>query len=295
MLTKKQFDVLTYIERNAEQISEKNIADKTKLSLEEVKSTIKELTEQNFIANNTITANGLEALEPYRVKRAIFLAAGFGSRLVPITINTPKPLIKVNGVKMIENSIEALLKAGIEEIYIVRGYLKECFDILLYKYPMIKFIDNDIYSESNLIYSAHLAGDLICNAYVLEADLVISNPEIITKYQYSSNFLGVPVEHTEDWVFYTENGYIQGVGMVGDNCHQVIGISYWNNEDGERLAGHFSEVCSTAEGRKQYFSYAPFNAYKNEYNIAIRECAFEDVIEIDSFKELMAIDPLYKV
>lgn len=77
-----------------------------------------------------------------KAKRAIFLAAGLGNRLRPITINTPKPLVRVNGVRIIETSIEACLKAGIQEIYIVTGYLADEFKILLQKYPMIKFIHN---------------------------------------------------------------------------------------------------------------------------------------------------------
>ena len=125
---------------------------------------------------------GYAALEPYRVKRAVFIAAGFGSRLVPITLNTPKPLVRVNGTRMIDTLLDAVIAAGIEEIYIVRGYLGEQFDQLLYKYPGIKFIDNPLYNEANNISSALLARHLLKNAYVLEADLFLYNPELITKY-----------------------------------------------------------------------------------------------------------------
>lgn len=56
------------------------------------------LTENGYISDGKITDTGFAALEPYRVKRAIFIAAGFGSRLVPITLNTPKPLVRVHNV-----------------------------------------------------------------------------------------------------------------------------------------------------------------------------------------------------
>ena len=65
-----------------------------------------------------VTARGIAALEPYRVKRAVLLAAGFGSRLLPVTVNTPKPLARVHGVRIIDRLIDALLDAGISEIYI---------------------------------------------------------------------------------------------------------------------------------------------------------------------------------
>lgn len=102
---------------------------------------MQELTELQYVSEGEITGAGISALEPYRAKRAIFIAAGFGSRLVPITFNTPKPLVRVHGQRIIDGLIDACLDAGINEIYIVRGYLAEQFDQLLYKYPMIRFLE----------------------------------------------------------------------------------------------------------------------------------------------------------
>ncbi len=76
------------------------------------------------------------------VKRAVIIAAGFGSRLVPITLKRPKPLVVVNGIRIIDTLLDSFINIGIEEIYIIRGYKKEMFDELLIKYPNIKFIDN---------------------------------------------------------------------------------------------------------------------------------------------------------
>ena len=62
-----------------------------------------------------------------RIKRAIILAAGEGKRLRPVTLTTPKPLIKVKGRSFIHRIIDDLKKNDIHEIYIVTGYKKECF------------------------------------------------------------------------------------------------------------------------------------------------------------------------
>ena len=79
----------------------------------------------------------------YEAKRAIVLAAGFGSRMVPVTLQTPKPLVKVKGTRIIDTLLDSLLEAGIDDITIVRGYKKEAFDELLEKYPFLQFRDND--------------------------------------------------------------------------------------------------------------------------------------------------------
>lgn len=246
-----------------------------------------------YIADGKITQKGLEALEPYRAKRAIFLAAGFGSRMVPVTLKTPKPLITVNGGRLIDGLIDACLNAGVEEIYLVRGYLAAEFDRLLDKYPMINFIDNTMYTEANNISSALLAKDLLQNAYVLEADLLLSNPEIIKKYHYQSNFLAIPMIETDDWCFDVEDGIIVKEKVGGKNCLQMVGISYWNAEDGASLSADLKLAFERDGGRNYYWEQVPLEYYKENYKVAVRECKAEDIVEIDTFDELKQIDPSY--
>ncbi len=127
-------------------------------------------------------------LEPYRIKRAVFFAAGFGSRMVPVTLEKPKPLVEVNGVRIIDTLLDAVLALGIDDITVVRGYKKELMDDLLIKYPMIKFIDNDIYNEANNISSAYSTKDLFENTLVLESDLILYNQDALSKYAYKTHY-----------------------------------------------------------------------------------------------------------
>jgi CTP:phosphocholine cytidylyltransferase-like protein len=293
MLTKKQFDLLTFLEKYPKTHTQRKIADETSMSLGSANKTLTELKELNYITDNKINAEGLNALEPYRVKRAIFIAAGFGSRLVPITLNTPKPLVRVKGVRIIDTLIDAVLAAGIDDIVIVRGYLGEQFDQLLYKYPMIKFIENPSYNESNNISSALCARYLMTNAYVCEADLLLYNPNLITKYQYQSNYLGVPVDRTDDWCFKTENGFISKIMVGGTDCYHMFGISYWDKKAGLQLANDIKTVFEMPGGKERYWDQVALEYFLPKYFVAVRECSFNDIVEIDTYTDLKRLDKTY--
>ena len=293
MLQRKQFDVLTFIEKNGK-VTQRAIAEATKMSAGTVNKVLSTLVESGFISDGGITEAGYKALEPYKVKRAIFIAAGFGSRLIPITLNTPKPLVRVHGTRMIDTLLDAVVEAGIEEIYIIRGYLGEQFDQLLHKYPNIKFIDNPLYGEANNISSALLAREFIKNAYVMEADLVLYNKNLITKYQYTSNYLGVPVETTDDWCLETKNRVITCLKVGGTNCHHLYGISYWNEADGEKLFDDIKKVYEMPGGKERYWDQVPLEYCAGNYAVEVRDCTFDDIIEIDSFSDLKKLDKVYR-
>ena len=293
-LTINQFEVLTTIEGNEKKLSQRDIAKETKLSLGTINKVISELLENKLIdKENAITQNGLKVLEPYRVKS--FLAAGFGSRLVPITLNTPKPMVLVNGKRIIETLLDAVVKAEIEEIYIVTGYLSEQFEILKKKYPQIKFIENNMYNEANNISSAYLVRNLIKNAYVLESDLYLYNPKLIRKYEYHSYFLGYYVDRSDDWCIDVKNGIITKEKIGGINCYQMVGISYYDEKDGQSIEKDMEEVFNSPGGKEKYWEQVILDVCKKNYNIYLRECQKEDIIEIDTFNELKAIDKTYDV
>lgn len=294
-LTRRQFDVLETLAVSRTTMAQRELEKATKHSLGTINKALKELVELGYVENGAITNAGVNALEPYRAKRAIFIAAGFGSRLVPITFNTPKPLVRVHGVRIIDHLIDACLEAGINEIYIVRGYLADQFDQLLYKYPMIKFLENPAYNEANNISSSMVARYMLSNAYVFEADLLLSNPKIITKYHYTSDFLAIKKERTDDWCFEVEDGIITKEKVGGVDCWQMVGISYWNENDGHRLSQDISDVYAAPGGKERYWEQVPLVYKKDHYKVEVRACKDEDIVEIDTFRELKAIDKIYDV
>ena len=137
------------------------------------------------------------------------------------------------------------------------------------------------------------ARHLMQRAYVLEADLVLFNPELIRKYQYSSNFLGVPVKSTDDWCFETKNGIITKLKVGGTNCHHVFGISYWNDTDGAKLYEDIKLVYEMPGGRERYWDQVALEYCQSNYKVEVRECTFDDIVEIDTFSDLKKVDPTY--
>lgn len=294
-LSRLQFDALAALEQADKSVSQRELSKELSKSLGTVNKVAASLNELGYISKGRITRDGLNALEPYRAKRAVFVAAGFGSRLVPVTLNTPKPLIRVNGKRIIDTLLDAVISAGIKDIVIVRGYLAEQFDQLLYKYPMIKFLENPAYNEANNISSAMCARYLLENSYMFEADLYLMNPAIIKKYHYCSNFLGIPMERTDDWCFTVKNGVIQQQQVGGIDCYQEVGISYWTETDGAKLSDHIKRAYEQPGGKERYWDQVPLAVFKDAYAVEVRECTTDDIVEIDTFRELKAIDKAYDV
>lgn len=300
-LTLNQFEILVTIERNQQKKhTQRQLASQLGVSVGVINKVIGELLEQELIKQKEtsyfeVTLKGYEWLEPYRVKRAVFLAAGFGSRLVPITLNTPKPLIKVNGKRIIDTLLDAIIDAGITDITIVRGYLGEQFDVLLKKYPMIKFVDNPIFNESNNISSAYIAKDLFERAYILESDLILYNPKLIRKYEYQTNYLAMAVDKTDDWCFDVKQNVIKSVKVGGINCYHMYGISYWDEKDGKQMSHDIAASFNAPGGKECYFDVVAINQFHDHYQVNIRNVQPGEIVEIDTFSELKEIDPVYAI
>ena len=291
-LSRTQFDVLLYLLEK----QEGKQPEELRLSDSEIEQTVCELIRRGEVDQAwSVTELGLESLEPYRAKRVIFLAAGLGSRLRPATINVPKPMVRVHGKPIICSAIDAAIATGIEEIYIVRGYLGECFEWLLKKYPQVHLVDNPDYETANNVSSAMQVRHLMENAYVMEADLLINNPAIFKKYHYTSNCLGVPVKETDDWCVISEQGVAKELVKGGVNCHHLFSIYYLNREDGAKLPAQLEEMYASKGGRNLFWDIAPMNRYNEQCHIEVRECCFADISEIDTYAELQKLDDAYLV
>ena len=107
-------------------LTQRNVAKDTLFSLGKVNRIIAELQQMSYMDKNLhLTTKGQKYRTSRRPHRAVILAAGYGMRMVPINTEEPKGLLEVNGETLIERLIKQLHTVGIDEIYIVVGFMKE--------------------------------------------------------------------------------------------------------------------------------------------------------------------------
>jgi len=229
--------------------------------------------------------------EAHIVKRAIIMAAGTGKRMQPLTFEIPKPLVKVNGVRMLDTVVDGLRTNGITEIYVVVGHLKEQF-FEWGKEKGVHYIENPYYNTCNNISSLYVAREHLGECIILDGDQIIYNPAVLDKHFTISGYNAVWCEdETDEWLMKVEDGVVKSCSRTGGSRGwQLYSISRWTAEDGEKLRRHLEYEFDRGNRQIYWDDVAMFCHFK-DYRLGIRQMQKNDIIEIDGLDELVAIDP----
>ena len=231
----------------------------------------------------------------HQVKRAIIMAAGSGERMHPLTLETPKPLVRVKGQRMIDSVVEALHRNGIFEIYVVVGYRKEQFEAWAAGQAGITLIENPHYALCNNIASLYAAREQLADCMILDGDQIIRNPEVLSPFFARSGYNAVwTEEETPEWLLTVEDGLVRRCSRTGGKRGwQLYSISRWTAEDGARLRRHLELEFEEKQNRGIYWDDVALFCHPEEYRLGIFPMEAGDVVEIDTLAELAREDPTY--
>lgn len=224
-------------------------------------------------------------------RNAVIMAAGLASRFAPLSYETPKALLPVKGEILIERQIRQLQEAGVEEIIVVVGYMREKFDYLKDKYN-VRVIYNKDYYKYNNTSSLFLALDYFNNTYICSADNYFkTNPfiEDINEAYYS-----VQPTNGQTNEYFTEldaNKYIIDLNFE-DGKYFMIGHAFFT----KNISKKFKEILRENYIRKDVKEMLWENLYY-EYINKLRLKAKIDynlnIYEFDTFDELRSFDEYY--
>ena len=267
-------------------INQRVLAEVSGHSLGVVNRSLKELIKAGYL--NEAICPTTKAVSEYKnktPKRAIILAAGFGMRMVPINTEMPKGLLEVNGEPLIERIIKQLHEVGIQEIYVIVGFMKEKYEYLMDEYG-VELVVNPDYAAKNNLHSLRLVKEHLENAYIVPCDIWCDrNPfhrhELYSWYMVSDlveNESNVRVNRKMELVTVPEN--------VGGNA--MIGISYLTKEDSDTVSARIEELCKKTQYDGLFWEEALYN--KDRMIIAARVVHSADVVEINTYEQLREID-----
>lgn len=224
------------------------------------------------------------------------MAAGEGRRMLPVTLHTPKPLVRVNGVRMIDSVIKALRQNKIQEIYIVVGYLKEQFAVLEQEYPEITLIENPDYKSCNNISSLYAAREHLEESMILDGDQLIFEPAVLHREFERSGYNCIwTSEPTKEWLLSLRNGIVCGCSRNGGReGWQLYSISRWTKQDGKKLKKYLEQEFIVNGNKQLYWDDVALFCHPEEFQLGITEMKRGDIVEIDDLEELAAIDCNYQ-
>ncbi|MGZ3441696.1 MAG: phosphocholine cytidylyltransferase family protein [Polyangia bacterium] len=106
--------------------------------------------------------------------KAIIVAAGMGRRLAPYTDDRPKTLVEINGRSILERQVDAYRAAGVGEINIVRGYMKEKIAV-----AGARTFDNDEFRSNNILVSLFYAESAMEGGFLFSYSDIVFRPEVV--------------------------------------------------------------------------------------------------------------------
>ncbi len=264
--------------------TQRDLSQMSGYSLGVINRTLKSLLVGGYINESSEpTDKAFAEFQEKKVKNAIILAAGFGMRMVPINTEIPKGLLEVKGEHLIERTIRQLKEAGVNNIYIVVGFMKEKYEYLIDKFD-VKLIVNPDYATKNNLYSVKRALKYLGNSYIIPCDIYCEqNP--YRGYEPYSWYMVTDQTSLDSTVKANRK---QQLVQVSKNGNFMVGISYINTETAIALKKNIETLCQNVANDGAFWENALCE--KGEFITYAKLVSAQKVIEINTYEQLRELD-----
>lgn len=267
-------------------INQRILSEITGHSLGIVNKSIKSLIKSGYLDDDIrLTIKARESIKKKAPKNAIILAAGFGMRMVPINLETPKALLEINGEALIERIIKQLREVGVKNIYIVVGFLKERFEYLIDEYG-VELIVNEEYATKNNLHSLALVADKITNTYIIPGDIWCDRNPFRKNELYSWYMVSDLVDDESDVRVNRKMELVTVPEKKGGNS--MIGISYLVGESAETVKRRINALINNKRYDGSFWEEALYE--KNRMIVSARVVHATDITEINTYEQLRELD-----
>lgn len=279
------------------QYTQRELAQGLKMSVGAVNALVKDCVAHKLVQTQGggLTERGEAFLEDYRVDGALIIAAGFGSRFVPLTFETPKGLLEVFGERMIERMIRQLHEAGVKDITIAVGYLKEKFEYLIDKYQVSLLYNPEYYCKNTLatVWQARetLRGR---NMYLLASDHWMRE-NLFHAWECGSWYASSYMKgETSEWALsFNKKGRITGVEIGGKDAWVMYGPAFFTKTFSEKFLA-FLEEAYHRPGTEQLYWEQVLREHIGELEIYVNRQDEGQVYEFENLEELRVFDKRYQ-
>ncbi len=284
-MNKQECDVLKTLIHET-YINQRILAETCGHSLGVVNRSIKGLIKDEYVDEQMRpTGKAIQELREKAPRNAIILAAGFGMRMVPINMETPKALLEVNGEPLIERIIKQLHEVKIKEIYVVAGFMKERLEYLIDDYD-VKLVVNPEYATKNNLHSLKLVLEHLSNSYVIPCDIWCKQNPFQPNELYSWYMVSELFDHESSVRVNRKMELVSVSPAVSGNA--MIGISYLVEEQAKIVRGNIARLVQDARYDDSFWEEALY--YKGRMIVRARVVSATDAVEINTYEQLRDMD-----
>ena len=219
------------------------------------------------------------------MRQAVILAAGYGMRMVPINLETPKGLLTVRGEVLIERLIRQLRAAGVNKIRVVVGFMKEAFEYLIDDFN-VELLVNPEYHQRNNLHSLALAEAYLSDVYILPCDIwCAENP--FSREETQSWYMVSTRRNPRSTVRVDQSGRLARTG-ARDVGSEMIGIAYLTQNDGIWLRERLRSMDADPQFSGAFWEEALFE--KTYMRVPARVVPEYFAVELNTYEQLRELD-----